>query len=132
MQYVSFQRSEVGIRKSFRSQVPDKRFGIFILICSFGLGMYCSSCSSPSSKPYNHDLVVTYAELTLLYEKEKMTNKIIDSLYQIKVKDFFAAHGYEQEKFKQVIDELSQHPEAWKMFIQDVTMAMDSLKAAGK
>ncbi len=75
---------------------------------------------------------MTYAELTLFYEKEKMTNKVVDSLYQIKVKDFFIQKGLEQKIFKEVVDELSKHPEEWKMFIQDVTTAMDSLKRIGK
>lgn len=132
MQSITIQKSEVKIRKRFSGQGSKNWFGALVVICSLSFGMYFTSCSSSTSKPYNRDLVITYAELTLLYEKEKMTNKVVDSLYQIKVKDFFAAKGYEQGKFKQVIDELSQHPEAWKMFIQDVTTAMDSLKAAGK
>ncbi|MBI2427694.1 MAG: hypothetical protein HYV29_02670 [Ignavibacteriales bacterium] len=98
------------------------------VICSLYLGICSISCSSTPSKPYDRALVTTYAELTLLYEKEKMTNKVVDSLYQIKVKDFFVQKGLQQETFKEVIDDLSQHPEAWKMFIQDVTTAMDSLK----
>lgn len=91
-----------------------------------------TGCSGERSKPYDRALVTTYAELTLLYEKEKMVDKVADSLYQFKVKDFFVQKGYQQEKFKEVIDELSKHPEAWKMFIQDVTTAMDSLKRTEK
>ncbi|MEW5798664.1 MAG: hypothetical protein AB1728_06625 [Bacteroidota bacterium] len=96
------------------------------------LGFLFNGCSPSTSKPYDRSLVVMYAELTLLYEKEKMTNKVIDSLYQIKVKDFFNEKGLEQERFKEVVDELSKHPEAWKMFIQDVTTAMDSLKKSNQ
>lgn len=89
---------------------------------------FVASCTGEHSKPYDRALVTTYAELTLLYEKEKMMSKLSDSLYQIKVKEFFVAKGYEQKKFKKVVEELSQHPEIWKMFIQDVSIAMDSLR----
>lgn len=105
------------------------RLTLLLLGITFFLpAFFTASCTGEHSKPYDRPLVTTYAELTLLYEKEKMMNKLSDSLYQIKVKEFFASKGYEQEKFKKVIEELSQHPEAWKMFIQDVTIAMDSLQ----
>ena len=94
------------------------------------LGIFPGGCSSPTSKPYDRSLVVTYAELTLLYEKEKMSNKVTDSLYQVKVKEFFVKKGLEQDEFKKEIEELSQKYEAWKMFIRDVTTAMDSVKSA--
>jgi len=57
-----------------------------------------------------------------------MVNKQSDSSYQIKVKDFFARKGLQQEKFKKEIDELSHNSEVWKFFIKDVSSAMDSLK----
>jgi|GEM_PF-2219418 len=132
MQNRNLQKSEVRIRKSVLSNISDNRVCVLIVMCFLSFGICLTSCSTTASKPYNRDLVVTYAELTLLYEKEKMMNKLSDSLYQTRVKEFFRAKGYEQEKFKQVVEELSQHPEAWKMFIQDVTIAMDSLQAMEK
>lgn len=117
-----------GFGFDFFSFVSRGLIGIWLLT----LGFLFNGCSPSTSKPYDRSLVVTYAELTLLYEKEKMTNKVIDSLYQIKVKDFFNEKGLEQERFKEVVDELSKHSEAWKMFIQDVTTAMDSLKKSNQ
>ena len=137
---VRFFKSKFGCTPSgLRFQVSGFRFGFldlgfssFIGIWFLVFGILFNSCTSKDSKPYDRSLVVTYAELTLFYEKEKMTNKVVDSLYQIKVKDFFIQKGLEQKIFKEVVDELSKHPEEWKMFIQDVTTAMDSLKRIGK
>lgn len=119
----------------FKNRIFDgKRRSIFVL---FGMGVSILSfvgagCSGERSKPYDRSLVVTYAELTHLYEKEKMTNKTVDSLYQVKVKDFFTSRGLQQEKFKEVIDGLSKHRETWQLFIQDVTKTLDSLRAVRK
>jgi adenylosuccinate synthase len=104
-------------------KIPLSALLLFIII-----GSVLNGCSPESSKPYDRALVITYAELTLLYEKEKMTEKAADSLYQISVKEFFTKRGYEQEKFREVIHDLSEYPEAWKMFLQDVTSAMDSIR----
>ncbi|MFA6457138.1 MAG: hypothetical protein WCW40_09990 [Bacteroidota bacterium] len=70
----------------------------------------------------------TYAELTLLYEKEKMDKKETDSLYQIKVQEFFQRKGLNQEEFKKQAEELSRNAQVWKFFIQDVSSAIDSIK----
>lgn len=115
------------IRMSTKSQMILLMFAwmtLMPLLASFGSG-----CSSSDAKPYDQALVSTFAELTMMYEKEKMTNRITDSLYQIKVKDFFDKKGYKQETFRSVIDELSENPTYWKMFLQDVTKAVDSIRA---
>jgi len=101
---------------------------LFTLLLIIIIGSVLIGCSPENSKPYDRALVITYAELTLLYEKEKMTEKVPDSLYRNSVNDFFVQRGYEQKKFRQVIDDLSEYPEAWKMFLQDVTTAMDSIR----
>ncbi len=101
-------------------------FTLLLIIIIIGSGLI--GCSPENSKPYDRALVITYAELTLLYEKEKMTEKMADSLYRNSVNDFFVQRGYEQETFREVIDDLSEYPEAWKMFLQDVTTAMDSIR----
>lgn len=140
MQEVRFFKSKFGLRpdgfgfrvSGFRIVFFDFVFRRFIGIWFLAFGILCTGCSPSNSKPYDRSLVVTYAELTLLYEKEKMTNRVVDSLYQLKVQDFFARKGLEQESFRSVVDELSKHPEAWKMFIQDVTAAMDSVKKVNK
>ena len=106
--------------------LPKKPLTALLLVII--IGSVLNSCSPENSKPYDRALVITYAELTLLYEKEKMTEKVTDSLYQISVNEFFAKRGYEQEKFRGVINDLSEYPEAWKMFLQDVTTAMDSIR----
>ncbi|MHB1049347.1 MAG: hypothetical protein ACYC09_04640 [Bacteroidota bacterium] len=103
-----------------------KPLAAFLLVVFIGIVL--NGCSPENSKPYDRPLVITYAELTLLYEKEKMTGKLADSLYQKSVDDFFTKRGYEQKKFREVIKELSEYPEAWKMFLQDVTTAMDSIR----
>ncbi len=129
------QKSEVKGRKSvfqvtgFRFRIWNLDFRILFAICFLSLGIYLGGCSSSSSKPYDHSLVVTYAELNLFYEQEKLNNKETDSLYQVKVKEFFARKGLKQDEFKNEIDNLSEQDEAWKMFIHDVTTAMDSLKS---
>ncbi|MBP6671723.1 MAG: hypothetical protein KA247_01175, partial [Bacteroidetes bacterium] len=64
-------------------------FGIWILIFGFSF----AGCVSEPTRTYGKEVVTTYAQLTLLYEKEKMVGKVSDSLYQIKVKDFFKAKG---------------------------------------
>ena len=127
------QNSEVRVQKSevrgknFRYSASDFEFRMLIVIWILFFGISFGGCSSSSSKPYDRSLVVTYAELTLLYEKEKMNNKVADSLYQVKVKEFFVEKGLQQDEFKKQIEELSEENETWKMFIQDVTTAMDSL-----
>ncbi len=98
--------------------------GILILL----LGISLTGCIPGPSRSYKKEFVTTYAELTLLYEKEKMVNKQSDSLYQITVKDFFAKKGLKQEEFKLQVEELSKNEEVWKFFIQDVSAIMDSLK----
>lgn len=99
-------------------------FGIWVLI--FGISL--NGCISEPSRSYKKEFVTTYAELTLLYEKEKMVNKRNDSSYQVLVKEFFEKKGLKQDEFKKQAEELSKNTEVWKFFIQDVSAAMDSLK----
>ena len=77
-------------------------------------------------------LVVQYAELNLLYEKEKMVNKISDSLYQTKVHEFFQKNGTPEAEFKKNVEVLSQNNADWKQFLTDVSRAVDSLKMMKK
>lgn len=119
----------------FRCQIADYRqlfswfknlsfFGIWLLV----IGICLTSCVTQPSRIYTQSTVTAYAELTLLYEKEKMEKKQTDSSYQIIVNDFFATKGLKQEEFKKQIDELSKNTEVWKLFVQDVSSTMDSLK----
>jgi hypothetical protein len=101
--------------------------GIWILI----FALILAGCSPQHPKSYNNSTLITYAELTLLYEKEKMVNKQTDSSYVIKVNEFFASKGLQQNEFKKRIETISQDEEEWKIFIQDVSTTMDSLKNVG-
>jgi hypothetical protein len=105
-------------------QIPSLR-PMFIIFC---FALVSNGCTVQDSKPYDRSLVLTYAELTLLYEKEKMTHRLTDSLYQIKVTEFFSGKGLEQHTFKKTIDKMTEYPQVWKLFIQDVTTAMDSIR----
>ncbi|MFZ4619683.1 MAG: hypothetical protein ACOYNS_03930 [Bacteroidota bacterium] len=92
-------------------------------------GFSASGCVSEPTRTYGKDVVTTYAQLTLLYEKEKMVNKLNDSTYQVKVKEFFRDKGIEEAVFKKGVEEFSRNEGVWKLFIQDVSVAMDSLKS---
>lgn len=89
-----------------------------------------SGCDSKNAPPYDPSFVKTFAELSLLYEKEKMVNRVPDSLYQVKVTGFLSGRGMTNEEFKMKVESLSADDEIWKNFIQDVTKSMDSIKAA--
>ncbi len=108
----------------------DKLFAVGIWMLLFGVAI--SGCNSQQSKTYDKSTMITYAELTLLYEKEKMVNKQTDSSYVIKVNEFFASKGLQQNEFKKKIETIAQDDEEWKIFIQDVSTVMDSLKNVGK
>jgi hypothetical protein len=112
-----------------RTSRNDKRFVLEIWILLFGICI--TGCSPQHPKSYSESTLITYAELTLLYEKEKMVNKQTDSTYKVKVKDFFASKSLQQDEFKKQIETISQDDEEWKIFIQDVSTAMDSLKNVG-
>jgi len=107
----------------------DKLFLVGIVILIIGLSL--TGCTSQRSKSYDQSTMITYAELTLLYEKEKMVNKQTDSSYVIKVNEFFASKGLQQNEFKKRIETISKDEEEWKIFIQDVSTTMDSLKNVG-
>jgi len=81
----------------------------------------------PSLK--DHNLVVTYAELSILNENEKMVNKITDSLYQIKVTEFFEKKGITEDAFKEEITGVEKDNVEWREFIQQVSTSVDSLKS---
>lgn len=119
--------SEIHLSETVKHETGKnirRTIGIWILL--FGISL--TGCISVPSRSYKKEFVTTYAELTLLYEKEKMIKKQTDSAYQITVKDFFVKKGLKQEEFKAQAEELSKNSEVWKLFIQDVSAIMDSLK----
>jgi hypothetical protein len=118
----SGQKLVVGLR--IKEVLADGIIGIWILI----YGISASGCVSEPVRTYDKSFVNTYAELTLLYEKQKMEKKETDSSYKLIVKEFFDSKGIRQEEFKQRAEELSQQPQVWKFFITDVTAAIDSIK----
>ena len=99
---------------------------IWILIFALATG----GCVSEPGRTYKKEFVNTYAELTLVYEKQKIDKREIDSNYQVLVKEFFEKKGIHQDEFKKAAEELSQNPQVWKLFITDVTSAIDSIKSA--
>ena len=72
----------------------------------------------------------TYAELLVLHEKEKLAGSTPDSLYAMRVKDFFAARKINEDEFQRRIGEISRNDIAWRAFLNDATVATDSIKAA--
>jgi hypothetical protein len=103
-----------------------------VIVFSFVL---CSSivlecCGTPAAKKYPPELVHTYAELLVLHEKGKIAGNTPDSLYTIKVKGLFAARKINEEEFQRRIVDLSHDDVAWRGFLNDATVAMDSIRAA--
>ena len=109
-------------------QHPTSRAMLTILLCALIFPLL-PGCVSEPTRNYKKDFVVTYAELTLLYEKEKMQKHQTDSAYQVTVQQFFEKKGLKQADFKGAVEQLSGNEKVWKLFIQDVTTAMDSLRA---
>jgi hypothetical protein len=102
------------------------------IVLSFVL---CSSivfecCGTSTAKKYSPELVNTYAELLALHEKEKIAGNTPDSLYTIKVKSLFASRKINEEEFQRHIVDLSHDDVAWRGFLNDATVAMDSIKTA--
>jgi hypothetical protein len=116
------QKAEVGLKMN--NLYAGSIIGVWILI----FGISASGCVSEPSRDYDREFVNTYAELTLLYEKQKMEKKEPDSTYQVMVKEFFESKGWKQEEFKKQAEDLSQRPHVWKLFISDVTATIDSIK----
>lgn len=87
-------------------------------------------CVSEPKRTYPKSFVQTYAELTLLYENQKMEKKETDSAYQVTVRKFFTDRGWKMEEFKQRTEDISNDPQEWKLFINDVTTTVDSMKLA--
>lgn len=102
---------------------------IFFITGSLLASIWIEGCSEHQSVPYDRQTVTTFAELSILYEKEKMAQKVTDSLYQVRIDSFFLSKGTTKEAFKERIDKISSDNIIWKGFIQQTTRAIDSLKA---
>lgn len=98
-----------------------------LVLCS---SIVLECCGTPTAKKYPPELVHTYAELLVLHEREKIAGNTPDSLYAIKVKSLFAARKINEEEFQRRIVDLSHDDVAWRGFLIDATVAMDSIKAA--
>jgi len=101
---------------------------LVLMIC-FIVMISSMGCKKKHPSLKDHNLVVTYAELSILNENEKMVKKATDSLYQIKVKEFFANKGVTEDAFKEEITGVEKDNVEWREFIQQVSTAVDSLKA---
>ena len=100
---------------------------VLSICCLLMIGSVGCKKKHPSLK--DHNLVVTYAELSILNENEKMVNKITDSLYQIKVTEFFEKKGITEDAFKEEITGVEKDNVEWREFIQQVSTSVDSLKS---
>lgn len=66
----------------------------------------------------------------MFHEKEKMIGMLPDSLYERKVKEFFAERKIDQKEFRNQISQISRDDAAWRAFLGEATAAVDSIKAA--
>lgn len=107
----------------------QKRILIFATILFTAAGFF-QQCSTSTSKKYTYRQVVTYAELLVLHEREKMAYSTPDSIYQIKVNQFFVQRKITKEDFEKQIFELSRDDDAWRSFLMEATIAVDSIKSA--
>jgi hypothetical protein len=109
--------------KVLTRRIMQKNLPIFLIFFIITI----TGCSSRNSSSPDTAIVRTYAELTLLYEKEKMANKISDSLYQIKVKDFFAGRNLYEDNFRNEVDFYLSDGKSAKIFLAEVTGVLDSI-----
>ena len=101
-------------------------FVLSIFLCA---SVVFGSCGTPAQKKYPNELVRTYAELLVLHEREKIGGNTPDSLYQVKVKDFFAVRNKNEEEFQKRVADISRDDVAWRSFLTEATSLMDSIKA---
>lgn len=104
----------------------SRSFHVLSFILCSSIVLEC--CGAPAAKKYPTELVRTYAELLVLHEKEKIAGNTPDSLYTSKVESFFAARKIDEEEFQRRIVDLSHDDVAWRGFLNDATVAMDSIK----
>jgi len=100
-----------------------------IIFVAAGIFQECST-STPTSKKYSYGQVVTYAELLVLHEREKMVYSTPDSIYRNRVNQFFSQRKIAKEEFEKRIIELSRDNDAWRSFLMEATVAVDSIKSA--
>lgn len=104
--------------------LPMKPLILTIVAAAFIL----TGCVSEPKRSYSREFLKTYVDLTMLYERMKMEQKVPDSAYQVTVKEFFTARGLDQNEYKKQVEVLSNDAQVWKLFIHDVTKEIDSLK----
>ena len=66
----------------------------------------------------------------MFHEKEKMIGMLPDSLYERKLKDFFAERKIDKEEFRKLIAQISRDDAEWRTFLAEATAAADSIKTA--
>ena len=87
-------------------------------------------CAPDPPPKYSHEIVRTYAELIVFHEKQKLVWMIPDTLYRERLKDFFAERKTDEGKFKDQITQISRDGTTWRVFLNEVTAAVDSIKSA--
>lgn len=120
--------------KAVSNQSEERRRGLRwtrpLLVLTMIFGISASGCVSEPKRTYSDEFVKTFVDLTMLYERNKMEQKLPDSTYKVSVQEFFTSRGLDQEGFKKQVEVLSNDAEVWKLFIGDVTKRIDSLKQA--
>ncbi|HTR81403.1 MAG TPA: hypothetical protein VMM58_07210 [Bacteroidota bacterium] len=99
----------------------------FVCILLVALSLF-HGCASPPPKKIPADSVRLYAELLVMYEREKLGGSVADSVYQKDVGNFFVRHGVNEEEFRKEIADISRDEIAWRNFLSETTAAVDSIK----
>ncbi len=105
------------------------RHTLLSLLGLFAAAALTHGCTAETPPQYSHVVVRTYAELLVFHEKEKMLGMIPDSLYQKRLKDFFAERRIDEGEFKNQITQISRDGAAWRAFLNEATAAVDSIKS---
>ena len=103
---------------------------IIIVAGVLGFLLFLGGCASPAPKKYSAASVRIYAQLLVMYEKQKLFSSIPDSVYGKNVSEFFIRRGMDEDEFKKQIEELSRDDAAWRTFLSEATAAVDSIKTA--
>ena len=100
---------------------------VFVLCLTIACGIF-EGCSSKKEYTPDKNFVRIYSELAVMYEKEKMTDKISDSTYRVSVNNFFASHKLTEQQFEEKVNQLMTDGTQWRRFLTDVSATIDEIK----
>jgi hypothetical protein len=101
-------------------------FSFFLVLNIF------EGCSPTKEPPIDQNFVKTYAELGILYEKEKIVDRVPDSTYRNDVADFFSSHHITEKEFNQKVAALQGSGNRWLKFLSAVTNVTMAIKQEKK